>query len=402
MCISEVRKSLRNVQELVTKGYVDGETLHHLLELLPNVTTFKGRIGAHGYPNAVPWLLRARHVFTTLHIRSTYLSDGGLAKLLESCSGSLRELRIHRCCDNFSDESCSAIGQCTKLRNLYLDDVCDNFGDSQLETIIRNAPELESLLVGYSELTGANLLLLTDLKRLQRLTLRGGRNFHNDAIGVLGRIATLRSLSVENMRIAIDIGQMKHLASLTNLRELTLSGKRIVVTPECFNIICESFFGLELLRLEGCQLLTDEEGIKFCLFTRLKKLRLHDVGGLTDVAFEKGLGPPSLEHLELSFCELTDIALTALAVHHHRLRKLTLSSCPRITDAGVATLLRRQTQLRRLFLFTCDSLKGQFLIELAGMCPRLQKLHVWSSCARRNLELFRRRRPSVRLRKYIW
>ena len=401
MCLSEVRESLKNVQELVIKRYIDEELLDLLLELMPNVTLFKGRIGSRdqSLASAFPSLLKAREVFTMLHLTGVSFSDEDFIELLESCSESLRELRLEYCSLDLSEKSYSAISQCTKLRCLSFAGWCDDLGDSQLEKIIRNVPGLESLDLGYhSILTEASLELLSGLKRLQRFVFSDGKNFRNDAFSVLGKITTLRSLSLEYIKF--DIGWMKNIASLTNLRELILDCNTSAMTPECFNIICENFFGLELLRLGNCGLLTDEEGRKFCSFTRLKRLGLSYAPGLTDVTFERGLGPPSLECLDLSFCDLTDVALAALAAHHRRLRKLSLDRCWKITSAGAVTLLRRQTHLKQLFLLQCASLTGAFLIELADMCPRLHKIDLMHSPAHdsRELETFLRRRPLVRLK----
>ena len=143
-------------------------------------------------------------------------------------------------------------------------------------------------------------MLLTNLKRLQHLTLSVVESFSNDAISVLGGITTLRSLSFH--KLEVDKGWMMNTASLINLRELILQSSTKPVSRECFNIICESFIGLEVLWLEKCELLTDEEGKKLCLFKRLKNVTLDSAHGFTDVTFEKGLGSPSLAYLRVSSC----------------------------------------------------------------------------------------------------
>ena len=272
---------------------------------------------------------------------------------------------------------------------------CPDLRDSELGEIIRNAPELEDLNLGEGRLTEVSLARVSNLKKLKRFTFAGGRSFNNEAISVLGRLTSLRSLRL--ITTEIDIGWMKNMAGLSHLQELTLWGNTKSVTPECFNTICDNFPGLELIWLKKCELLTDEVGKKICSFKWLKTVRLWDADSLTDVAFEEGFGPPSLECLEVTFCGLTDVALNSLAVHHDNLRELNLKAVI-ITDAGILTLLRRQNHLTQLCL-ECESLTGQLLNELADICPRLQELQVnyfdTENC--KELETFQRRRPAVQL-----
>ena len=92
--------------DLVIKKYIDGELLAHLLEYMPNVTTFRAGIGSHEYlARPFPSLLEARKAFTTIDLSSMSFSDGELIELLKSCSGGLRELRLDRYESQLSEES---------------------------------------------------------------------------------------------------------------------------------------------------------------------------------------------------------------------------------------------------------------------------------------------------------
>ena len=69
---------------------------------------------------------------------------------------------------------------------------------------------------------------------------------------------------------------------------------------------------------------------------------------------------------------LTDSGLA----HLSGLRKLTLSGCQAVSDAGVCALLRRCPEIVELSLSECTGITDATLSTLAASCPRLSKLSV--------------------------
>ena len=207
-------------------------------------------------------------------------------------------------------------------------------------------------------------------------------------------MTSLQTLDLQGMKC--NIGEIGHLRSLTDLRELTLSAP---MTPGALDIICGNLGNLEKLVLTDCYELTDAAVMKIHLLKRLKSLTLQRAERLTDLAFTKGLAAPCLEVLSIIVPRLTDKGLRDLAIHHNRLRELYLFGCRKVTDEGVSLLVRRQTRLRHLGLASCRSITDRVLVDLAEICPKLQLVNLSSvpSVTPGAKLLFERRRPDVKL-----
>jgi hypothetical protein len=73
-------------------------------------------------------------------------------------------------------------------------------------------------------------------------------------------------------------------------------------------------------------------------------------------------------------CNLTDIAVMALAEACAELQTVTLTDCPSVTDASVIKLAKGCPRLQTVWLNRCVKIMDASLIELGKGCPHLQTL----------------------------
>jgi hypothetical protein len=101
----------------------------------------------------------------------------------------------------------------------------------------------------------------------------------------------------------------------------------------------------------------------------LTSLKIQCNTSLTDT----GLCPmianhPSLTTLAVSQCHITDITLTALAMHCPNLSCLDLYMCSEVTDEGVITLSQQCLYLKNINLTSCPKITPAILTPLIQNC----------------------------------
>lgn len=148
---------------------------------------------------------------------------------------------------------------------------------------------------------------------------------------------------------------------------------------------------LRYLSLQGCTW-AGVCALRTCTCPPLIKLDLSYVSGLNDSSLRELLSPPTdsrpglidktsrlkhLKHLLLAGCDITDVALRYIAQHLPYLENLDLSSCGRVTDAGVAQIATPPamavTNLVSLNLSECRLLTENTLDHLTS-CKALKRL----------------------------
>lgn len=148
---------------------------------------------------------------------------------------------------------------------------------------------------------------------------------------------------------------------------------------------------LRTLSVQGCTW-AGVCALRSCTCPPLVTLDLSHVSGLNDSSLREVLSPPTdsrpglidktsrlkhLKNLSLAGCDITDVALRYIAQHLPYLETLDLSSCGRVTDAGVAQLatppVQAVTNLASLNLANCRLLTETTLDHLAR-CKVLKRL----------------------------
>lgn len=148
---------------------------------------------------------------------------------------------------------------------------------------------------------------------------------------------------------------------------------------------------LRSLSLQGCAW-ANVSVLRSCICPPLHNLDLSHVSGLNDFSLREMLSPPTdsrpglidktsrlkyLKSLSLAGCDVTDVALRYIAQHLPHIESLDLSSCGRLTDAGVAQLTTSPahaiTNLVSLNLASCRLLTETSLDHLAR-CKALKRL----------------------------
>ena len=148
---------------------------------------------------------------------------------------------------------------------------------------------------------------------------------------------------------------------------------------------------LRTLTLQGCTW-GGVCALRTCACPPLTNLDLSHVSGLNDSSLREVLSPPTdsrpglidktsrlkyLKNLSLAGCDITDIALRYVSQHLPYLETLDLSSCGRVTDAGVAQLSAPPAQsvnnLISLNLSNCKLLT-EISLDHLSRCKALKRL----------------------------
>ncbi|XP_003743121.1 F-box/LRR-repeat protein 7 [Galendromus occidentalis] len=399
--LDKVRTSVLSVRTLIIEDseelFLSEDTLDHLLELMPNLTSLSMRSSFEGdadFKNAFPSLMKSRHRFTELDIDFDDIDSEHVIRLMEKYSESLRKLSLRSCC-YLTVEAYAAISRCSNLRSLLLNEA-KWLDDRQARILLDSSPELESLSIRVGALRNETTSAILGLKKLRRLILKFTFIVDPGFLSCLKSLSSLEHLELDFIEDGPEL--FRTMACLKNLRTLILADCEI--TSDCVEVIVENFKKIETLEL-NCITLNELDGTKFRLLKNLRSLSLDQALWLTDSAFESGIGPSDLESLALSSCPLTDVGLLSIATNHGRLEKLELSACRNISDAGVASLLSREPFLRSLSLASCWGLSDKILRFIRDRCFRLDLLELQLyQMTRSAVALFVKRRPSVEIQEY--
>jgi F-box/leucine-rich repeat protein 10/11 len=146
---------------------------------------------------------------------------------------------------------------------------------------------------------------------------------------------------------------------------------------------------MKILSLEGVPI-QSVFGLHTCLCPQLHTLSLSFVRGLNDHAIREILSPPkdsrpgtdsksrlrNLRNLKLSGTDITDIALRYITQGLPSLVQLDLSSCQRITDAGVCQIGISASAIKTLYELDLSSCKliTELSLDHLSKCEALTRL----------------------------
>ena len=379
LCLARVRESLRNLRVFrldIHTGPLEDEILSGLLQLMPNVTSLFLRWGSETMQSI---LCKPGKTFTNLALVSGVTALGCCDEILRKNAGSLRELDTPLP----TEVSVAAVGDCTKLRH-FRTRWSPFFKDSDLERLVLNNPDLESLDFGsIKSLTHKSLAHIKSVRKLSNLRLYQCSNLTSNGLCELGSLPKLQHLEVRESNF--DIRGIRSLLPLTDLRTLILD---VEVDSKSFTLICHNLKRLEVLKLDDCSKLTDEDGVKFRLLQHLSDLQMRKSSGFTDITFERGLGSPAMKSLFIDDTSMTDAGLVSVANHHGRLRYFTLQWSPSVTVAGLFAFMRRELYLKEVdFLTRAGDALPEFTAnehEWETAYPRLHRFNTRSLLGRQS------------------
>jgi beta-lactamase regulating signal transducer with metallopeptidase domain/thiol-disulfide isomerase/thioredoxin len=268
-----------------------------------------------------------------LLMQRTSVNDAGLrhvGRLTGLAAIDLLQTRI-------TDEGIVHLAGLKELRFLHLDGVVvanEGFGvgDAGL-AVLAKLPHLDFLSVSRSNVTDGGMGHLRGHPSIRFLYL-GGTKVSDEGLKVIASLPRLEHLSLgaydEGANITDD--GLTHLAGLTNLKSLNLSGTE--VTNEGLKRL-QGLTGLEELNLDETNVSADGLANLAPLGRSLKKLRIY--GQVINDEYAEYLGNlTSLEAIEANL-EFTDAGLEPLS----RLRNLkSLSVSDHVTDEGVAHIIK--------------------------------------------------------------
>jgi Leucine-rich repeat (LRR) protein len=274
----------------------------------------------------------------TLDIAQSQVADEGLAHLKEIKT--LEGLTLPS--PRITDRGLQYLSELPRLRALQLRRPSwgkaaldmDRYTDEGLR-VLALCTEMQDLEIDRLGVTDKGVTHLARLTRLRKLSLSG---ISDESLRTLAQLHSLESLSISSGRLSIS--GLKSLNSLTNLRTLSLNG----VVQDNAGLDLSGLAHLEDLTLDlqrrrvGTTVVTEpfrEQDIAALgKLTRLKRLQISH-GGATDASLRYLTSLSRLERLSLGGGGLTDDGLAPLA-SLSRLTSITLSG--RFTDKALQHL----------------------------------------------------------------
>jgi len=274
-------------------------------------------------------------------------------------------------CGKLTNEALVTIAEhCPTIRDLRLDG-CYGIGDESLIKVAQTHPKLESLTLGWIEKFTSDFTeaLGTGCPQLRTLGFIQCVNMNDVMLSPLGFLNHLESLTLEGIPQVSDAGVKNMMqASMTNMKRLSivrcegLTGNGVVdmisMCPNLTSIVLEDITemddshlqqislvctNLETFRISGCPSFEDASMIQLVqnnpTLVRLGVCKNPKIGMKTVEEMCKSC--PKLQELDLSWSRATDdFVVDHLLKHSHRLRKITLWGCSRVTDVAVRVMLR--------------------------------------------------------------
>jgi Leucine-rich repeat (LRR) protein len=219
-----------------------------------------------------------------LDLSLTRVSDRGLRAL--KAAPAIEELNLYFA-EQISDEGAAVVKNWKHLRGVNLRGT--KITDSTLE-FLAGVPTLETVDVGWAQITDTGLDHLVSLTNLRRLTM-GGNKLTDTSLQFLRQMPQIEYLDVGGTQrtdsglwslLLTDTG-VQAIATVTELRELRLAGTAI--TGRGLELL-KPLPKLERLNLQACKRLKDDAAAVLAGFAHLKSLDLKD-SGLTEPAVAK-------------------------------------------------------------------------------------------------------------------
>ena len=310
-----------------------------------------------------------------LDIGRSQATDRGLASLAEVKTLEYLKLpggRIHRRSGtiySITDEGLAHLSKLENLKNLSLS--CSSKGVAFTNDGLKKLKELkslEALLIGGREVTASGVEHLASLQNLRELSLFGCPKLGNDGLAVIGRMKSLKNLWLAYTDMtASELTQLNSLRSLTDLKVSQIAKGDIPLD-------ISGLHSLEDLsiRLKDEAFFADDD--LECL-GKLKKLKWLLIGprAYTDSGIANLAGLTNMERLAIGGPDMTDKALSYLS-NMKKLNHLTISD-GQITDKGIKHLENHKALSYLNITSSCDISPGA-LERLQEKIPNLAMLRV--------------------------
>jgi len=270
-----------------------------------------------------------------------------------------------------------------------------------------------SISVPHAVTDGVLTTLFKSHPRIQHLDLKFCGKISDKAIEEAAKLQELQRLEIEGCGRRLGDDGVKHLHKCSNLTTLNLNGCQRI-TPVVIENILKDCKSIHTLAIGSMTTLEDKSLVSILRAgSQIKQLYLNNDSKLTNLAVEAAakLLNTKLEELEIAYCanidddaiihlaknapnltslnlygcyKITDKALQALSTlpgEKSLLKKLNLSMCRNITDAGLKFLLEGDKNcaqtLESLHLYDCTRISNRGIVLIGEKCPRLRVLEVF-------------------------
>lgn len=260
--------------------------------------------------------------------------------------------------------------------------MCKQLTDKSITRIVSYLKNLESLDIGgCGNITNASLeAVVRSLRRLRRLNLRSCRNITDTGIAVLcgqdpdeHEPSGFAEFAGDHEKSVARLPEM----GATSLEYLGLQDCQ-KLTDDALKYISAGLKNLKSINLSFCGSIT-EFGLKhLSTMTELRELNLRS----SDVVTDQGLrylseGCLQLHVLDVSFCDkIGDAGLTFVAQGLPAITSLSLNSCA-ITDASLVKIAQSLTDLKTLNIGQCNRLTDTAVIAIADHCQNLTEIDLY-------------------------
>lgn len=175
------------------------------------------------------------------------------------------------------------------------------------------------------------------------------------------------ALELEGQRNVTDAGVLAIAVACRTLQSLDLSGCIRLTTSGLISLLDQAP-SLEAVALSGLLAAEDKVVAAAARKPRLRRLCLNGCSKISSAALEAlvARAGSTLRELQLGYCDkLTDSVVDALVIHSPQLESLSLYGCLQLTDRAVAALARLGA-LRRLDLSQCRQVGDAGVVALAS------------------------------------
>ena len=389
------------------------------------------------FSNLLAYLRAAAPQLSSLDLGRTSLTDDALGAIANIPNLQLHEVYLSHCQELTDSGIQKLVSLQPSIRVLDISE-CLSVKDSGLESICAGLTELRELNIAKCrQLTDYSVCELRNLQHLKKLDVNACYTVTSRGLGLglctpPNPLLCLTSLYLSCCSSVRDGFVVEMSVQLPLIVDLDLSSCSVGNTG--LHAICARMTRLRHLRLAWCQDITDngllgiqdsnvhephchdDDDVGLCRCTRrhssvpifnppkaasagltkkplknadlsdirpitnLKNLRLLDLTSchrLTDAGVSKVMSFPELRCLHLSLCPgLTDITLLAISTGLPSLEELHMAQCTRITDTGVLRLTERLHRLSHLNMSSCDQLTNRTLEALFNNTKGLRHLDV--------------------------
>jgi hypothetical protein len=311
---------------------------------------------------------------------------GDLGELSRCCS----LVRLHVEADNTNNVDVSIINVALanrKLKEFSYVNLSVALGDSAAVAVMHNCPDLERFSLEASKLSESSVLCMNHCKSLNSITLNhfhsGGRSLSlMGQFGVpLKEINGIFGRGIWDFSFGQGIWDVELEKFIRSNKQLVYINMQCILgpSPTAFSAIavCSNLRHLDLS-------FTDVDNISLAAIanntTALRHLSLVNCEVVSDMKVLSNF--KGLEYLNLNQCRfVNDEGLDFLAVGFSKLTYLSLAST-RITDIGLS-YLARCSRLRTLKIPDCGGVQGSGLVTVAKCCSWLRYLVIshsfWNS-----------------------